>query len=466
MRKGASTPDRMLTFQVDAQRFALRSDLVREVTRLPPIAQVPHAPESLLGLANVRGAVIPILSMSRLLGRADSMPRRIIVVEAGELLGLAVDDASQVVVADDLGSAVEVDVAALVARSLPAKAARKSIAAGVRSIGDADKRDEAVALVAFVIGNQEFALPLLTVAEVLRLPGDIAIMPDADDVVVGTAAVRGAVLPLLSLRALLALPWAEPGARARVLVVRIGKHRIGLLVDEMRSILRVPESMIDAVPQALSRGQSEARIQAICRLGDGTRLVSVLAADQLLREDITARLMQGAAAEQDDMASDEAQATSERLLLFRVGQEEFGIPIAAVEEVALLPSKLTRLPKAPAFVKGVMNLRGQVIPVIDQVQRFGQVARETGRRRVIVLRIGDLQAGFIVDAVSEVIEVAASALQPAPDLGSDQTRVFERVANLADEQRIVLIVSPRELLDRAEQDVLRSLGKKGAKTLS
>jgi purine-binding chemotaxis protein CheW len=110
-----------------------------------------------------------------------------------------------------------------------------------------------------------------------------------------------------------------------------------------------------------------------------------------------------------------------------------------------------------------MNLRGQVIPVIDQAQRFGAGTSQSARRRVIVTRIGELQAGFIVDAVSEVVRVRASALRAAPDFGNEDTRVFERVANLADEQRIILIVNPRELLDRAEQDLLRSLGKKGAK---
>jgi len=61
------------------------------------------------------------------------------------------------------------------------------------------------------------------------------------------------------------------------------------------------------------------------------------------------------------------------------------------------------------------------------------------------------------------VRVEAAALRTAPDFGSDETRVFDRVANLDEGQRIVLIVSPRELLDRAEQDLLRALGSKGAK---
>jgi purine-binding chemotaxis protein CheW len=277
---------------------------------------------------------------------------------------------------------------------------------------------------------------------------------------VGSMAVRGALLPLLSLRALLALPGADDDPRARVLVVRVGANRVGLVVGAMRSILRVAEDDVDAVPQVLARGGAEARIQAICRLEDGKRLVSVLAADQLLRDDITARLFQGAG--EQDMGETAAEQVFEQFLLFRIGEEEFGLPIGAVEEVALLPAKLTRLPKAPAFVQGVMNLRGQVIPVIDQSERFGAGAASGRKRRVVIVRIGDLSAGFVVDAVSDVLRVETSALRPAPDLGNEETRVFDRVANLAGEERIVLIVSPRELLDRAEQDLLRSIAGKGA----
>ncbi|WP_254514743.1 chemotaxis protein CheW [Novosphingobium sp. G106] len=464
-----ATTTRTLSFRVDGQSFSLRTELVQEVARMPPITRVPHAPAALLGLANLRGTVISILSMAQLLRRAPGIPTRIIVIDASERLGLAVDEASQVLTTNQADSTIEIDIAELVAQNMPAQASRRLRGTGTGTVSSGERQDktEAIALVAFAIGNQEFAMPLAAVEEVLRLPNDIALMPDADEVVIGSAAVRGAVLPLLSLRALLALPGLGESPRVRLLVVRIGSHRIGLLVDEMRSILRVSEAMIDAVPQVLSRGQAEARIQAICRLDDGERLISVLAADQLLRDDITARLLNGGStAEHKSMVQDEGESASEQFLLFRIGEEEFGIPIAAVETVAQLPAKLTPLPKAPAFVLGVMNLRGQVIPVIDQAQRFGASASQSARRRIIVTRIGELEAGFIVDAVSEVVRVDAGALRPAPEFGNEETRVFERVANLAEEQRIILIVNPRELLDRAEQDLLRRLGKKGAKTSS
>jgi purine-binding chemotaxis protein CheW len=107
-------------------------------------------------------------------------------------------------------------------------------------------------------------------------------------------------------------------------------------------------------------------------------------------------------------------------------------------------------------------VRGQVIPVIDQARRFNGAPVTGAKPRVIVVRIGELTAGFIVDAVSQVVQPASDALRPAPDLGSEGARVFDRVASLDNGGALVLIVSPQELLDRAERDLLLALGSKKA----
>ena len=291
----------------------------------------------------------------------------------------------------------------------------------------------------------------------MRLPDDITAMPHADAAVVGTVAVRDALLPLLSLQALLALPGARDPERDCIVVARIGTHRVGLVVDAMRAILRVAERDIDKVPAVLARGVGEARIQAICRLEGGNRLVSVLAVEHLLRDDLTARLLQANAA---TMADERETQLSEQFLLFRIGGDDFGLPIASVIEIVPLPDRLTRLPNAPDFIRGVMNLRGQVVPVIDQARRFGVRTAAGKRKRAIVVRLGALLAAFLVDSVSEVIRVPIDALRPAPEMGGEETRLFDRVADFGKVGRMVLIISPQELLDRAERDLLAGLDEK------
>jgi purine-binding chemotaxis protein CheW len=166
------------------------------------------------------------------------------------------------------------------------------------------------------------------------------------------------------------------------------------------------------------------------------------------------------------MASTTSSTARERFLVIHLGDERYGLPIAAVDEVVSLPDSLTRLPRAPAYVKGVMNLRGQVVPVIDQAQRFGSAPAADARRRVIVVQLDKLRAGFVVDSVSDVARIPVGALAAAPDLGGGETRMFDRIANLEDTGRMVLIVSPQDLLDRAERAMLEGLSRKMAAAIS
>src|SRR5690606_13825389 len=95
----------------------------------------------------------------------------------------------------------------------------------------------------------------------------------------------------------------------------------------------------------------------------------------------------------------------EEFVVFRLAGEEYGVPIGQVDEVLRLPEEPTRVPRAPDFLEGVMNLRGTVLPIIDQRRRFGLPATpRTGRERIMVHTLeGGVRAGFIVDGVTQVL---------------------------------------------------------------
>jgi purine-binding chemotaxis protein CheW len=146
---------------------------------------------------------------------------------------------------------------------------------------------------------------------------------------------------------------------------------------------------------------------------------------------------------------------AEQFIVFRLGDQDYGIPIAAVNEVARLPDHITRLPKAPAFIDGVMNLRGSVVPIVDLRRRFDlSTAEHVGAQRILIVAIGAITAGFLVDSVSEIMKVQIHAIQPAPELSPDQMRLISRVINLETKGRMVLLVDPAQLLDQVEADVL------------
>src|SRR4029434_3542366 len=111
----------------------------------------------------------------------------------------------------------------------------------------------------------------------------------------------------------------------------------------------------------------------------------------------------------------------EQFIIFRLGNQDYGIPIAAVSEIARPREHITRLPKAPAFIDGVMNLRGSIVPIVDLRRRFELASKEPGSaQRMPVLAVGGGKTGFMVDGVSEVLKIPAGAIRPAPDLSPEQ----------------------------------------------
>ncbi len=101
---------------------------------------------------------------------------------------------------------------------------------------------------------------------------------------------------------------------------------------------------------------------------------------------------------------------------FRIGHETFGLPIALVQEI-VRPPEITKVPHAPDYVEGVMNLRGRIVPVIDLRRRFGQNSSEDNKKnRVLVVEIEARAVGLIVDSASEVLKIGEAQIEPPPSV--------------------------------------------------
>jgi purine-binding chemotaxis protein CheW len=485
---------RYLTFRMADRLYALPAESVAEVIRIPSLARVPQAPKALLGVANLRGAVLPLASLRALLGLEENggNASRAIVLDGEAPFAITVDSVDAIVLIpinqvetdpahlgarpgerlngvfpleERLGSAKILDIQGLLASAF-AQHAKPQRTTVVRGASQARSADEILAerqtLVTFEVADQEFALDLGAVQEILALPDNISSLPHAEGLVLGMMGFRDQLLPLLSLRGLLGFEQARPlDKREKIVVALVGGALVGLVADSARAIVSADVAMVDPVPPVLAaRAGGEARIKSIYRGEQGRRLISIIAPEQLFREDVMQRL--GSRQFETRLTHDSEGKESElKFLVFRLGDDEFGLPIEAVDEVARVPDQITRVPKTPKFLEGVVNLRGEVLPVVDQRRRFDMppLEREDGRR-LIVVRTERHRAGLIVDSVSEVLGAAASAVESAPDLTGDITRLVRGVISLASDNRIVLLLDPAELLTRAERGLLDAFERK------
>lgn len=134
-----------------------------------------------------------------------------------------------------------------------------------------------------------------------------------------------------------------------------------------------------------------------------------------------------------------AIAKTGKYLTFVLGQEEFGLEILDVREIIGLMA-ITTMPKAPAYVKGVINLRGKIIPIIDLRLKFGMPRAEFGKETcIIVLNVASLLMGIIVDRVSEVLDIHAEQIAPAPQFGAQaQTDIVTGLGKIGEKVKILL----------------------------
>jgi purine-binding chemotaxis protein CheW len=157
------------------------------------------------------------------------------------------------------------------------------------------------------------------------------------------------------------------------------------------------------------------------------------------------------------MSENESQKEDLRQFVsFIVAGEEFGVNILTVQEI-IRPVDITRVPHAPDFVEGVINLRGRILPVIDLRTRFGFPKRDRGDdSRIIVVEIGAQTVGFMTDAVQEVLRVDVTDIEPAPELAVGIDAGYLRgVAKL--EERLLILLDLENLLSTEEEEALQGL---------
>jgi len=491
----AEARQRFLMFVGGDRCYALPAQEVAEVIRVPAVARLPKSPKALMGLANLRGSVVAVVSLSAMLGHppaAVGNAARAIILSGSSPAALVVDAVKGLVSAEaarietrqgeltaDPGEALagmfpidtEEDVAGdevvrildidkMLSREFGRAEARPALSTRGTTVlmREAEDRSEGLALVTFEVGGQEYALPLEQVQEIVAMPASVATVPRADAVLLGIVAHRDSLVPLLSLRALLGFSGVDTSAREKVIVTPIGGMLVGLVADRMRAVIRADPDLIEPSPPMLAaRAGGESRIASMFRAEGGRRLISILSPDQLFREDVMRWLQasSGVAVSAATAALPDNTETAE-FLVFRVGAESFGLPISAVDEVARVPDRIFRLPNAPEFLEGLVNLRGEVLPVIDQRKRFGLAADDGGGRRLVVVRSQRHRAAVIVDDVSELLRAPMDAIEPAPELIGGLGELVQGVVNLTDRVQMVLLLAADELLTGAEHELLEA----------
>src|SRR5450759_1747415 len=134
-----------------------------------------------------------------------------------------------------------------------------------------------------------------------------------------------------------------------------------------------------------------------------------------------------------------------QLVTFNLANEEFGVAITRVQEINRMMD-ITKIPNAPEFIEGVVNLRGKIVPVVDLRKKLGFPEKEHDKStRIMVVEVNGMVLGFIVDSVSEVLRIPESTIEPPPSLvGGVESDYLNGVGKLDD--RLLLLINLEKVI--------------------
>ena len=493
----ASDRHQFVTCQVGGVTYGFNVANVVEIVRVPATIQNPMAPEACLGLAEIRGSIIPILDLRTLLHYPKADPdgtSRVIVTYTGRPIGFLVDNIvgmlevapHRIEPASCIGDLVSVnlvegllkdqnggqttlflDAARLIdpemSKALEQAAEHQGATAeiesdrGAATATEADTRE----LLTFMLNSEEYAFDIEGIEQITRVPKTITKMPATGDHVLGTIDLRGQVIPLVSLRRMLHRVDSPIGADSRILVATMAipsgrPGQIGLLVDQVCRILHVASSDLESGPELIYRdGRKHREIITVLPMDNGSGQVSVLDLEGLFhglgdQEGITAppgKMTSKAASPNTENQSSTKSVAQTQLVVFSLDGQEHGVLLDLVQEITKVPERIIQVPGLSGSPVGIINLRGTAVPVTDMRAKIQLAAMEKNdSQRILIFDVDGGLHGFIVDVVVEVLRTTTDKSGSVPSFAGPRM-----VVNLENEGRLIQVLDVRDLLGKSER---------------
>ncbi|MCB2306201.1 chemotaxis protein CheW [Clostridium estertheticum] len=303
-------------------------------------------------------------------------------------------------------------------------------------------------LVSFLLDKEEYAIGIMKVKEIIRVPQVVKI-PNCEAYIEGVVSLRDNLLPIINLRTYFGMEQMEIDDHTRILVVDMGSFSAGIMVDKISEVLGVPTSIIQPLPKFSA--QSREQLKGIAKLNNGKRMILILEPSKLVsEEELSAISGVSVTHEQgkDDISATTQLLEEEQLVTFKIDMEEYGVKIANVQEINRMP-EVTKVPRAPYFIEGIVNLRGNVIPALDLRKLFNLTQKlVTDATRIIIVDFNGKRTGIVVDSVSEVLRFEKNLIESPPDVLSTGIDIdyVEGVGKLDGGKRIILILDISKVL--------------------
>lgn len=458
--------EQALIFVVDEQYYAIDSDNVVQILRVPDITHVPLVHDAITGICPIEGSITVVLDTRYLLSdegeyinRTQEQARMVTIRYQDTVLAILVEEViSNVSVGDDLirqkdmkendpvqgilkyqDRIVQIlSMEKLVREIRLPEYALKTIKDSLKSNEAASIEDgESVKYLFVMMGKEKFALNANMVREIIFYTENITEIANSPDEVLGMITLRNQVMVAIDLRVVFNMK-STIDENTRIVIVNQNQHYIGLLVDTILDIKDIVVSGIEPLPENYGKDM----FRGVVKLGD--ELVSVIddkKIHQLIEESKNFADAKSGLDQNFDSAHYINTEHTTEMVFFKLDKEEYAFKINDVEEI-IRYSEVTTVPDSPSLFRGVINLRGSIIPVVSLHQRLGVDECIQEDSKILVCQIGEDSIGFIVDSVSEVMHVEVGSIKESDS--SDE--LISKVIMLDEGKRIVLLLDPTKMI--------------------
>ncbi|HFQ80686.1 MAG TPA: hypothetical protein ENK33_04860 [Desulfobacterales bacterium] len=437
--------EQLVSFHISDEEYAFNIDSVREILRVSEITEVPNVPAYIKGVITVREQLIPIIDLRLLLGIDELIAGNIIELE------MIVKEHRQWLV--DLEQAIEGGEQFTGALEPAHCAFGRWLVANPALVENELFRELRPRHTVFHELGHELLDLAATDQETSLSRFKDELIPQGKDIIDSLERLKVDISAIIK-------------NNQRIMVVENGTLFMGFLVDSVKEVLRLPKALIDAPPWNISSGHRE--VAGVAKIDEGRRLIMIMDEKNLIGEKESVMLdeiKQNKEQDNPDQSQTLAEQSlvEEQLVTFFIGEEEYGVKIMQVQEINRL-EEITSVPKAPEFIDGVTNLRGNVIPVMNIRKLFGREEREKDdRTRIVIVDIAGKKTGLRVDRVNEVLRIPKSDIDDTPPIvaGSDAARFMEGVCKLDGGRRMVMLINVQQILGADELETFNEMdGKK------
>jgi len=447
-----------ITFHVGTELFGVDIMCVEEIIIPRKCTAIPRTPDYFVGIINLRGEVISILDMRQRfhLDSAETTENsRIIVIHSqGNKFGMLVDQISSIVTLETSGvqsaskfvsrekqkyieGSYRLDEENILLLLDPEKLIDEEdfyIQQEIQGTGDlvqsvVEEQVDVIPelfLVGFAIGRERFAIESLKVEEIIQMP-EITPVPEMDNFVEGIFHLRESVIPVIRIGQRMEVVGKDIDETCPVIIVLIEGVKVGLIVDMITEVYLVKENEVIDPPITLNQKQLD-QLRGVIKLEreGGTQIVMLLKLEELFsfEEHDALRGLEENADDQDALIGEQEEEVP--ILEFILNEEKYAIEVASANEIIPV-GEIVNIPKSPEFIRGVINLRGDVISVVDLPKLVGkdqETFAETSK--ILIVDTGTEVAGLIVDQVSGIRKALLSSFEPPSELLRQRGNVYIR----------------------------------------